>query len=172
MNNKIQELYNESTYIGSGTITEYRNRTENDTVYTDLIVETDTNELEFILEYPSVYNEDNSAIKFINNVGGGSVHGLKSSKVQIKHLKDVSNPPFVTNRMTITEYEENMDDNETDNKMKFTNTQKFIFKLIEYITVFISIILVANNTMELLIYPVSVIFILYLSLLYLHGENS
>lgn len=115
INKNMNKKYIKNKLTGEGKIIEHYNKKEDNTIYTIVNVKINDDIIEFELEYPDVYDEDNTVVKFINDVGKGSVHGLDGSKVKIESEEEIDNPPSIKNGLALTSIPTN-EINKSNNK--------------------------------------------------------
>ena len=117
VNNTIRCEYHKSHSVGAAKITNYNNEIESGTSFTNITVCKDDLDMEFVLEYPQFYgesrrkpralarggcqDESHPVVDFINKVGGGSVHGLDGSEIELVPEDSISNPAAVKDGLAI-----------------------------------------------------------------------
>lgn len=127
-NNKLDDfkdnftnIYYTNKYAGTGIIKNYKNTEEDNTI---VYVETDNGEtIEFVLEYPDIYDEDNPVIEFVNTVGGGSVMGLENSTVELVPKSKANNPPAVNNYIAL---KNEQNDTSESNNVSYNNQSRHL----------------------------------------------
>ncbi len=127
-NERLKKSYLKEQFIGEAKIKDYKNKIKNYRHHTILTVSNGQNEIEFDLEYPLFYDENDETVEFINKVGGGSVQGLKNESVYIVPETEIENSPARTNGLAIIGEELN----NTDSEPIWVSRIYFIFNLISY----------------------------------------
>lgn len=159
INEKIKNLWYKNNFIGEGKIINYKNKLLDGDMITNLTISNGANRIEFTLEYPPVYNEQNNIIEFINKVGGGSVEGLKDEYVSIVDENSVDNPIATKNGVCITGKSDK-------NQRKNTLEEKFVFN-IYFCLILISMVITIIGISNALIYLSVIGFIVTLFMWYI-----
>lgn len=137
-NKEIKQLWLKNKFIGEGKIIDYKQKEDENCTYTTLLIRNNNDDvIEFDLEHPLFYDDNNSVINFINKVGGGSLKGLKGETVLIESIKNVDNPPAVNDCLCITSKTNNEKIPHDELEPKITSYILFSFILISsYVCIF------------------------------------
>ena len=89
INNIIKELKQVNDFKGEQEIVDVNSYTINNNTYTVVTVSNGLNTLDFELEHPLFYDNDNLTIQFINKYGNGYEQGLLNTKIKIKDISEI-----------------------------------------------------------------------------------